>query len=55
MIQQDMHSGFDLRAIMRDIVIRYLKIISKWCNDNGEIIVILFFFLIKYAKNVNMY
>ena len=27
--------GFDLSATMRDIAIRYLKIISKWCTDNG--------------------
>jgi hypothetical protein len=27
--------GFDLSVKMRDIVNRYLKIISKWCNDDG--------------------
>jgi hypothetical protein len=27
--------GFDLSVTMRHIVNRYLKIISKWCNDNG--------------------
>ena len=27
--------GFDLSATMRDIVIRYLRIISKWCTNNG--------------------
>ena len=27
--------GFDLSVIMRDIVNRYLKNISKWCHNNG--------------------
>ena len=27
--------GFDLSVTMRDIVNRYLKVISKWCNNNG--------------------
>ena len=27
--------GFDLSVTMRDIVIRYLRIISKWCTNNG--------------------